>query len=254
MKKHSKKVALILVLALTLVVAVPALAGTTTKISGKYEDPTIEVKIPTAGEAIINPFGLPVKIKADVAGGTNTYEIGEDCQIATRPLVGVNLSDTLALKIGATVIAETRGDFTLLSAKPASTSKEKEGFVYFEIANSASDLKFNGEKTEATVCNGFDIQAVTDELATWKGAGVFTGKGANNQIPVSEEAVTKTEMCTLAKATKTQAADGTYIITPAVNSYFKAGLFGEVVKVPDEEWRPTDGFNTTISWIIEPSK
>lgn len=259
MKKNRKKIALILALSLTLMASISALAGQTTKITSRYEIPPIEVVIPTAGRAVINPFNLPVDIKADDGKtliGTPWTNAG---QIVTKPLVGYNMSG-FALKVGATVLGEPTGDFKLVDTDPTTddTITTKSGQVYLEVQASTSDLGYVlGQDTKTsptTTIGGLTGTTVSSALQGWAQTP-YTD--ADYQLLVGRSAATKRGMCEIAAATTatTTAPDGSTITGtgPDTNGYFMARLCGKVVAVPKEDWVPTDGLDATITWIIEPA-
>lgn len=250
MKNNRKKIALILVLALTLAIAIPALAAQTTRVVGKYEVPAIEVIIPTSGQAVINPYKLPIKIMAD--DQSTIGNLKNAGQIATRPLVGVNLSE-VDLDIGATVVGEATGDFILTAEAPANTVKTKSGQVYLDLANANYDLGYDttiaGSST--AVCGGFNATAVMSALEGWTEADYNKDSPATNHLLVSARADSKQHMVTI-KAMTDSDSDGAVDTIPS-DGYFMARLIGKVTVMPTEEWTVRDGVNTTITWIIEPT-
>lgn len=250
MKKYRKKIALILVLALTLAIAIPALAAPTkTVIDGVYEDPDIQVVIPTAGEAVINPYSLPVKVNAD-DGTTLLGSVTKVSQVATRPLVGVNLSE-IDLSVGATVSGTVTGNFKFATSAPSKTSTAKTGLVYLEVKASPDDLSYGvSSDTATTICNGFDGTAVLDALNNWALPAKYSASDKDKVI-VNTKAVTKTGMCTIKAGTD---SDGDNVIdTPDAGGYFLARLNGNVAQKPKEEWVVADGFTANITWVFEPA-
>lgn len=260
MKKYRNKIALILVLALTLAVAIPVLAQNTV-ITGAYEDPEIAVLIPTAGEAVINPYKLPVKVTADEPDEANPLAaMGSTTQIATRPLVGVNLGQ-IPLRIGAKISADTTGDFIFSETAPTNKIKTKTGMVYFQLKNPTeidSSYSFScdvevdaatNEKTlkvdGTTVCNGIAYAGVKTALEGW----TATYNKATDLL-VGYATAEKAEMIVIKEA---DAATGDPQNTAGSDSYFVARLAGDVVTLPTEEWLESDGFNATITWVIQPA-
>lgn len=251
MRKHSKKIALILILALTLVAAIPALAANTV-VLGQYEIPDIQVVIPTDGEAVINPLKLPVAIKAD-DGTTVIGKLTTDPgQVATRPLIGYNMSE-VDLSIGATVSGEPRGDFRLATAKPAASDTTKSGLIYLEVQASTTDLGYvlgqdANTSPATTVCGGLTGTTVLTALDAWSHTAY---NDAANQLVVGTRPVEKSNMCEIAQATDT---DGDGVLdTPAATGYFMARISGDVVPSPTSEWVERDGFKVNITWNIEPA-
>lgn len=278
MKKYRTKIALIAALALLLTAAIPALAATTTKITGKYEDPDIQVLIPTAGEAVINPFGLAVKVTLDRPDGVRR-ELDTGNQIATRPLVGVNLGGH-DLQIGAKVTAEERGDFTFTSKTiDVANEKTKAGKVYFQLrkpteidATYRLEMDTSYDETtweqsvtvdDTTICNG--IKYTSDSAPTttgvkavlegWQGSvlNAYTAPvagAAGGDILIGSNKPQNDNMVTIQKADPT--THKPVCTSTTQDSYFVARLAGEVAKFPEEDWKPADGFNATVTWIIQP--
>ncbi len=249
MKKYSKKIALILVLALTLVAAVPVLAagGQQTVINGLYEDPTIDVVLTTGTiSAVINPYGLPVELKAD--DGTTVLGKIKDSQIvAATPLVGYSMSE-VDLDVGATLVGEAVGDFRLASEKPEADSTMKTGLVYLEM-KTVNNLGYTTSPDTATCIGSLTGSDILTALNGW--AKKDYAETNTDQLLVSSREATKNGMCTLKAAVD---ASGNKLTTPATtDGYLLARLSGDVVKSPREEWVPTDGVNVTISWIFEPT-
>lgn len=245
MKKYSKKVALILVLALTLAVAIPVLAaGEKTEINGAYAEPVLAVSLPADTSAVINPYGLPVSIKTD-----SNVEIADkmmDSQIvAAKPLFGYSTCE-VDLDIGATVVGVPSSSFRLSTEKPESDSTLKTGLVYFEM-KTVDDLAYT--TTPDTTCIGsVKGEKVVQALNAW--AKKAYSESNTDQVIVSARPTTKNGMCTLEKGVKQ--VDGSY--KPATNGYFVARLTGDLVKAPTDPWKETDTLDVTITWIIEPSE
>lgn len=250
MKKYSKKIALILVLALTLAIAIPALAagGQKTIINGLYEDPEIDVTLTTGTiSAVINPYGLPVELKAD-DGSTVLGKIKTNSQIVTAtPLVGYSLSE-VDLKVGATVIGEPVGDFRLAIEKPAADSTMKTGLVYLEM-KTVNDLGYTTATDTTAQIGALTGSKILTELNGW--AKKEYAETNADQLIVNTREASKSGMCTLKAAVD---ASGNKLTTPATTGgYLLARLSGDVVQKPTTEWVATDGLNVTISWTFEPA-
>lgn len=250
MKKYSKKIALILVLSLTLAIAIPVLAATDpafqTEIDGKYEAPTIDVVLTNGTvDAIINPYALPVDLKAE----DNTTSIGKikNSQIVTaKPLVGYSLSE-VDLNVGATVIGVPTGTFRLASEKPEADSTMKTGLVYLE-AKTVNDLGYSTSPDTTTYIGSLKGEKILTELNNW--AKKDYRESNKDQILVGTRQASQSSMCTLKAATV--AADGTKTIA-TTNGYMLARLAGDIVKAPTDEWVAADGVTVTISWTFEPN-
>lgn len=256
MKKYSKKIALILVLVLALTAAIPALAAGSTVIEGTYEVSEVSVIVPDVGTATLNPYGLPVKIKADDKT-TTVGTLEKPGQIATRPLVGVNMGET-DLKVGASVIGKADGNFKFATSAPSATSTANSGLVYLQVKK-AGDLSYSvggDAQPSTTVCGGFNAAKVIAELNAWNQPDPtkkYDPKAAD-VLTVGTKAASKTFNTTIAKG---RASDdttiGAPIDTPSADGYFVARLVGNIAKKPKKGWSQLDGFEVTIAWEFEPA-
>ena len=249
MKKYSKKIALILVLALTLAIAVPVLAAQQTIVTGAYEDPVIDVTITATGEvgAVINPYALPWAVQTD--NGTELASKLKNSQVVVaKPLAAYSMSE-VDLKVGAKVLGEVVGDeFRLASEKPESDSTMKSGLVYLEM-KTVDDLGYSNTP-DASLCIG-DLEGskIVAALNDWAREPYMESKA--NQLLVGTREVSKTGMCTLKAAVD---ASGNKLTAPATTGgYMVARLSGDMVKAPTIPWKATDGVKVTITWIFEPA-
>ncbi len=247
MRKYSKKIALILVLALTLVAAVPVLAKTSdTVITGRYKDIQIEVVVPSSTTAIINPYGLPMDITDD--NGASLGKVSDNQIITATPLVGYSMCE-VPVDINVTVTGEPQGDFRLALEKPTTTDTTKSGLVYFEI-KPVNDLGYSGS-TDTNPIGKLVGSKVYTELKNWS-KGSYSAS-ATNQVLVGTRAVTTTTPVCKLNAAQTD-TNGKVTGPATTNGYFVARLNGDIVGTPRDEWVTSDGVNVTISWIITPSK
>ena len=247
MKKYSKKIAIILVLALTLVIAVPALAASQqTIVTGNYEEPEIDVTITATGavSAVINPFALPWAIESDA--GIELSPKLKNSQIVTAiPIAAYSMSE-VDLDVGAKVVGETLGnEFLLASEKPASDSTMKTGLVYLEM-QTVSDLAYTSTPDTNTI-GDLDGTKIVTELNNW--TRVPYRETNKNQLIVSAIEGSKSGMCTLKAAVD---ASGAKLTEPAPNGYMIARLSGDVVKNPTGGWSEDDGVKVPITWTFEP--
>lgn len=242
MKKYSKKIALILILALILVAAIPALAADTV-IHGKYQDPDISVVVPDSVNAVINPLGLPVSIE----NGDVTYgKLTDPGQVATYPLIGYNLSE-VKLDIGVTVVGKATGKFMLSSSAPAASSSTKQGQIYLQLDNAGDTMGYPYTLDDDTtaIFGKLEPAPVIAKLEALGAPDAYNATLTNQQL-VDITAKTKKNMVTLDAATGDPLA-------PVANSFFIARLGGNVVKSPLQAWTTSDGVDVTITWEIEPT-
>ena len=222
--------------ALAVTMAVPAFA-TSTVIDGSYEEPTIEVTLPQTGEALINPYGMPVELNPDAT--TPSSVVG--AQIVTKPLAIVNNS-AVDLKVSATVTATAKGDLRLATSKPSSTDTTKSAYVYMQMTNSTLDA--NNASTGADAIAGMGLDDVAAAVAAWE-QKAYTS--ATDLLLSATAPVTKNDMLIL-KASDTTGAN------PAaqVGSVGLYRLAGQVVASPRDAWAEADGFTATVAFSFRP--
>lgn len=263
MKKFRAKIALILVLSLTLAVAIPVLADQTTKITGKYEAPAIEVVIPTTASAVINPFGLPVQVLAE-DGRTPLGYVGEDgtSLVVTRPLAGYNAS-LFDLDVSASVVGTPKGGLTLDGTAGAVTTKKS--VINFEMKTNTYELDSD---TYTWYYNAADAKTNKDKvIGQLDGALIL---GALNEAWSGQQTVqvgttaTSVPAITVKKGEEVEDALGRKTIEPADDGIFFARLSGEVAEEPNAvdskgneittekvKWAALDGVDVNIAWTIK---
>lgn len=223
--------------ALAVTMAVPAFA-TSTVIEGSYEAPTIEVTLPQTGEALINPYGMPVELNPSAT--TPSSIVG--AQIVTKPLAIVNNS-AVDLKVSATVTATAKGDLRLATSKPSSSDTTKSAYVYLQMTNSTLDVN-NVASAGADAIAGMALDDVAEAVAAWE-QKAYTS--ATDLLLSGTAAATKNDMLVL-KASDTTGA------SPAaqVGSVGLYRLAGQVVASPRDAWAEADGFEATVAFSFRP--
>lgn len=250
MKKYSKKVALILVLALILATAIPALAATkhTTEITGAYEAQEIAVLVPGSVNAVINPYRLPVKAYLDDGSVYAETELEKPGQIATNPIVGANLGK-LNLSVGATVIGKPKGNFKFSTSAPTSSTTTNTGLVFLQVkaAGGLNDA-YTVDRDASNAISKLDPAKVMAEINKWTPEETYSSKDTD-KVLVGTKAASKTGFCTIEAGT---AGEDGEIAAPSAKGYFVARLGGSVVQRPATDWSEEDGFGVSITWIFEP--
>ena len=235
-------VSVIMAVVLLVALAVPAFAeatpgNTRTTITGTYEAPTIDVIVPTTGDAFINPLGLPVALTADDDGDgydmTVAKIVGQ--QIVTMPLFLVNRGD-VAMKVSATVTGSIPegAPMRFVDTAPAATETGKTAFVYFQMANT--------ELTDTTPGNAYPVYADWDQA--YSAATDIVLK--NNQVAKNEGCVIR-----LAAADVQEATSGN-VVTQTVGSIGMFRLAGKLVEEPRDPWLETDTFSAAIAFTFKP--
>lgn len=220
--------------ALAVTMAVPAFA-TSTVIEGSYEAPTIEVTLPQTGEALINPYGMPVELNPSAT--TPSSIVG--AQIVTKPLAIVNNS-AVDLKVSATVTATAKGDLRLATSKPSSSDTTKSAYVYLQMTNSTLDVN-NAPTAGADAIAGMGLDDVAEAVAAWE-QKAYTS--ATDLLLSGTAAATKNDMLVL----KASDASG----DAQVGSVGLYRLAGQVVASPRDAWAEADGFTATVAFSFRP--
>lgn len=247
--KCKKIVALALTGVMTLALAAPAFAaGTSTKITGAFEDITISVSVKDTGKAVINPYSMPVKALAD-DGKAKLAELTTAGKIATNPLVMYNKT-AINLSVGATVSATvpTTSGVELISTPVMATSTEKRAQVYLEVKrdNSLTSANISTTAAPATDICGIGGQAVIDAFNDW--AATTYDRTAKNQILVSaDEETTKENLAIMSACT-----DNSGTMVQNAGSFILYRLAGSVAKKPDVAWAETDTFDVNVAFTFSP--
>lgn len=119
---------------------VPAFADSTT-ITGTYEEPNIQVKVPAQGTAIINPYGLPVQLRENDATSGDLYGTIVGQQIVTKPLAIINEGE-VDMKVFANVIGTPQGTIRFATA-PFNTATDTNNNIFVYLQMALTDLDQN---------------------------------------------------------------------------------------------------------------
>lgn len=282
MKKYSKKIALILALAMTLALAIPALAAQT-NISGSYSATGTQViNVAVSGGSTVKAFLNPKGFAA------NVYENGSDTvigsldpsgDITTMPIVGVNMGGS-PVKVRAAVTSTLNGNFKFASSAPS--QKSTSGLIFLEALalDPAKDVAYNLDydtaKTGAGRYDDFDGAKVLNVLNNWQDNNDWL----NNDLTDSDEkkdfsrefgALKKTnkkaddfrtsgkyldEIVVLKKGTVESKQQLCTLPTAEQNkTYFIARLSGRLgdgdPTKPGKYWTSNDGFGASIIWTFQ---
>lgn len=133
--------------------AVSAAGATTYKVEAGFQAPTIDVKVPSTYNAVINPYGVPVMI------GTTVYGAGG---IASPSYEIENLSADVGIKVNVNASATTR---TLTIVDAASKVEENKDKFAFITINADND---DGQATGYTAVDAKTETIGEEEWATSK--------------------------------------------------------------------------------------
>lgn len=219
MKKHNKKIALILALALTLALAVPALANQT-NIQGSYTATGKQViNVAITGSSNVKAFLNP--------NGWDAYLVGKDAEtcvhpsgdITTMPIVGVSKGES-AVAVRAAITSTQTGKFKFASSAPS--EKSTSGVIWLEakaLGRSSENPAYNLAKDTNTtkVYNDLDAVKVANALNEWGLVWMkTTGKGVNK-------------------------------VTTPVEDWINFNLFKKGADATDEEKQQTKDFKSAFS-------
>lgn len=217
---------------LALALAVPAFATNSTNITGTYRAITLAVTVPTTGQAIINPYGLPYNIGDEVV---------KNQQITTgAPLLIANRS-AVSLSVSASALGQEKGTFKFNAADPNASPAvtTKAGFVKMQMFAASGVTEANATDTDVLNQKFAALPADSDEPTK----DLVVGTTASNMA----------DIITLKKGTDN---NGTTELADGGAAFFR--LAGSVVKTPktaagaDDPWTTTDGFAVKIAFTFEP--
>lgn len=254
--KSKKIISMMLALVMMLALAATAFAAANDKtvITSTYTPPTIDVVVPGAATATINPYGLPV----DVTKGDGTTKVSfTGLKIVTSPTAAIKNRMALDLDVSATVTGEivalpsgsTATPMRLATEALAADATTKSAFVYVQAKPSTS----TGEEDAAGTFVLSD--KLIDEYKGW----AATAYDETKDILVKVGTNTKDKFVTLKAATMytTTNADATHAAGTfkefATNSIALIRLGGDVVASPREAWSTDDSFKVTIAYKFTPA-
>ena len=240
--------------ALALSLAVPTFADTNTQtiITGEYAAATIAVTVPTTSKAIINPFGLDVKLKeqdesGDLSGAVDATISGQ--KIVTAPMFISNESE-MALQVGASVTGTATTGVSFAS-ESAAESTSKAVYVYLQAAQASS---LTGDSTAL---------AAADKAAAYAAWEPRDYNSDTDILVASRGAATGENLVTLVPAKITSGGSGD-TITYRAGSVAMVRLSGDCATSPRTAWSagqaaegtnpavPADGFSVTVAYTFTP--
>lgn len=245
--KLSKKIAsaaLAGVMAVSL--AVPAFASSrSVNISSTYAEQEIAVTVPETGTALINPYGLDIKIKVGTGdSATDTGKALKGQQIAMQPLTIVNGSE-MDLAVSATVTGEAAGDLILSSEAPARDAVTKSAYVFLQMKTENTLVEAKRDATAAGI-QGFDATTIATAFENW----AAVKKPGANDIVLGPVAASKSNIITLKACTPTGTNNALELQAGSVGLMRLAGV---VVKNPITPWAETDGFTANVALTFAPA-
>lgn len=209
--------------ALALSMAAPAFAAEktndTTTFTGKYEPITLAVTVPKTGDAIINPYGLPVALDEE------TVISGE--QITTGAPLLIKNQSKVALAVTAKVKGTVKGTFTFSADAVGADETANKGNVIFEA---------------------FPAPGVLDDTDTLELNAMFA---ALNSDDVALTATVDTAEAETTGALVLREGDEEGLTQDGGAAFVR--LSGTVAKAPTTAWVAADGFEATVVFSFEPS-
>lgn len=238
---------LILAGVLALSLAAPAFAADTV-ITGGYEEVDLDVTISETGKAIVNPYGLPVDLKAS-DDTTIQATITKEQVTTAAPLTIVNAS-AVALSVSAKVTGTETGDAKLVPALDANVTE----------TSTPKNIVARLEVFAAPGIVGADFDAIEGSDATAKDAALAKLNKAFAALKSDDAPLTAPVLTTAS------ISEGELILRAGKDGAAQDGsvaffrLAGEVVKNPTTDWAEAsgpvagDGFTATIAFTFEPSE
>lgn len=247
--------------AMALSLAVPAFAaGNQTKVTATYAEIPIDVTVPTAGTATLNPLGMPVTLVA--AEGKNAA-IETSAQIANvSQYIQNNTNNKLAVRANVSTVTKV----TLVDEWPTTEPTDKTALVYLQVtptkdAADAADadkvISSKGvvnttaiAKQAAVVDYSESVDDETEGKAVVFLVNAAEGKTAGESTTAVPTGETKKASLAVLEA-KSTTKDGTTTYNPGSIGVF--GLYGKMVDEPMKEgesdpWTKADNIVATIAW------
>lgn len=227
--------------ALALSLTAPAFAtGTnyTTTITSTYQAITLNVTVPTAAAASINPYGLPVELKN--AGGDEVLATisGEQITLGAPQKISNESSVALAVTAEVTGTVDSNSGVVLIADATAVDTANTDGDVLKNVA----------AKFEAFSAPGIDGNTSADDLSVPFGA--LKSENAVLTAPVLTDAHTTTGTLVLREG---DVSDPDAPVAQDGGVAF-IRLSGNVAKKPTTAWATTDKFTATIAFTFEPAE
>lgn len=227
-------------------------AGTTTVVTGSYDEPVMDVVVPADTTAVINPYGLGTSVKQ----ADNTTKVELLGQIVSLPMAIKNKS-TLDLSVGAkvTTTVETGEGGTAMKLEKATTKgveadpddpdsiavapkTSKSAFIEMQVVAAPNNVK-GADDTDLQDA----INLATAATATWE-------KAKSVVLSTASEAE-GADLAVMKKAT--MKADGTFNEYDA-GSIALVRLTGDCVASPKVgTWTEDDKFKATIVFSFSPA-
>lgn len=215
--------------ALALSLTAPAFATNSTNITGSYRAITLNVTVPTTGQAIINPYGLPYSVGEATISGQ---------QITTGAPLLVQNKSTVPLSVSASIVSAKKGNFVFDANTIGTSETGNKGNVLFQMF----------EAPGVTEANATDTEVLNPKFAALKDADALcstvlteTNLTASPAVPAVEE----NDIVTL------KAANANGELVDGGAAFFR--LSGTVAKKPTVAWTTTDGFTAKITFTFEPT-
>ena len=258
-KKRVASVALAGALALSM--AAPAFAADpySLTIEGTVQDVTLNVTVPTTGDLIINPYGLPHKLG-------ETYIKGEQI-VNPKPLTIVNRSE-VALDARVAVSAEVTGgdmeyvlDYQTTTAQAVETAKTA---VKAGTYNKAVIITYEAFKSDLTADTLNDTSALNSRYAALKSANAHltvTPTTDRNSSNKKSYVADSGEYFADPLAGTGGVVTGSKLIlreASAEGTVQKGGvafmrISGVAAEEPTTAWTTSDAFKVTIAWTFVPA-
>lgn len=233
---------MIMALAMTLALAVPAFAASVT--SGDFKDPsevgqrtlaavtqvpTIMVYLPAADtntdKLILNPYALPVSSGAVISGGSDNLT---DQVISKAIFLGS--SSNVPLKVGLKVVATTGSNVVLASKSLAGDTKTttKSVFLWGQVVDAGEGANVPSIPTS--------FATAYDDTAGKTGDMILVRAGTDG--------VTRTGMYTIPAADPNDVSKAKWAC---------AKFFGDAVKAPTEAWAASDTVSLALTFSFTAS-
>ena len=241
-----KRVAsLALACVMVLAMAVPSFAANETTITGTYQDVQVDVFVPEEADALINPYGLPIKIGS--SNDNNEAEILGQKIVTKKALYIMNESSVdldVAAKLTVTPSANNIYVISDLTAQSQVNAGVKCIRVNLEVFDSElTDATAVGKSGTESLANNQEFAAlVSSDAALTVTPGNPLNEAKSGAVNASGGGDGKVILLKGNKADSNKAVSGGI-------AYFRLTGY-----VSDATWTTSDKFTAAIAWTFTPTE
>ncbi len=211
--------------------AVPAFAADpNTVVTGKYSETPIDVVVTTTADAIINPYGLGIKVEDSL--GTSYPIMGK---VVTNPMTVKNRSE-YTLDVNVTAVTTATSGVSIVSSAPTASETTKQVKLDLQFATPSGITGMDELIGDAII----STYAASD---TWSGAAAVALDGTTSGVSTTSAVATLKPADIQAGTFMGYGSEGIVLVR----------ITGDCTTNPTGGWADTDGFETTVTYKFTPN-